>query len=44
MPEPYAVRYDNGVRTAYKNKKAYESAKLSSFGRTNQRLKKSGAI
>lgn len=45
MPEPYATRWDNGKRVGYyKNKKAYESGKLSSYGRTNQRLRKANAL
>jgi hypothetical protein len=38
MGEPYAVRWTDGKRTVYKTKKDYEMAKLSSYGRTNQRL------
>lgn len=38
MGEPYAVRHTDGKRIVYKTKKDYESGKLSSFGRTNQRL------
>lgn len=44
MPEPYAVRYDGGKRTVYKTKKDYEVGKLSSFGRTNRRLRNANAI
>lgn len=44
MPEPYAVRYANGKRYVYKTKKDYQAGKLSSFGRTNKRLKASGSI
>ncbi|EGD33335.1 hypothetical protein [Capnocytophaga sp. oral taxon 338] len=43
MSEPYAVRWADGKRTVYKTKKDYESGKLSSFGRTNQRLSASFA-
>ena len=38
MGEFYAVRWTDGKRTVYKTKKDYEKAKLSSYGRTNQRL------
>ncbi|MGV4405263.1 hypothetical protein ACQ1PF_09535 [Ornithobacterium rhinotracheale] len=45
MPEPYAVRMGaNGSKQYYKTKRDYEAGKLSSFGRTNQRLRRSGAI
>lgn len=44
MPEPYAVRYTDGKRQAYRTKKDYQRGKLSSFGRTNQRLRSSGAL
>ncbi|MGP1500195.1 MAG: hypothetical protein ACTTJM_00210 [Bergeyella cardium] len=45
MPEPYAVRYDKGKKVgSYKTKKDYEAGKLSSFGRTNRRLKSNGGF
>lgn len=45
MPEPYAVRVGaNGSKQYYKTKADYQKGKFSSFGRTNQRLKKSFSI
>lgn len=45
MPESYAARWENGKKVGeYKTKRDYEMGKLSSFGRTNQRLKKSNAV
>lgn len=45
MPEPYATRWENGKKVgSYRTKKDYQAGKLSSFGRTAQRLNKANAL